>query len=161
MDHNAVLEAVDEDFLSESHKYVDDLTTTESIAPTAVGYEHQDEIGGVVTDVYHAPMSELNLNTLTNYCEGTGLKVNESKTQLLAISNNKNPVKVWIQAGKESIQSSETLKLLGSVFSDRPDVSAQVERQPQTDPEYPLKLARQLLALQDALPNPSPPPALF
>ena len=28
-------------------------------------------------------------------------------------------------------------------------------RQPQTDPEYLLKLARQLLALQDALPNPS------
>ena len=29
MDHNAVMEGVDEDFLMEPHKYVDDLTSTE------------------------------------------------------------------------------------------------------------------------------------
>ena len=64
MDHNACMESVEENFLSDSHKYVDDLTTTETIPHTAVGYEHQEEMGGIVTDVYHAPMSELNLHSL-------------------------------------------------------------------------------------------------
>ena len=35
MDHNAVMEIVDEDFFTESHKYVDDLTATEEIEHTA------------------------------------------------------------------------------------------------------------------------------
>ena len=38
MDHNAVMENVDENFLTDSHKYVIDLTTTEAIAHSAVGY---------------------------------------------------------------------------------------------------------------------------
>ena len=29
LDHNLVMERVDEEFVSDSHKYVDDLTTTE------------------------------------------------------------------------------------------------------------------------------------
>ena len=126
MDHNAVMEKVDESFLSESHKYVDDLTTTETIAHSAEGYKYQAELGGVVTDIYHAPMSELNLHSLTEHCMATGLKVNENKTQLIAISSNKRPAKAWMQAGRESVQSSEELKLLGFVFSEKPDVSAQI-----------------------------------
>ena len=31
-----------------------------------------------------------------------------------------------MQAGRESVQSSEELKLLGFVFSEKPDVSAQI-----------------------------------
>ena len=38
MDHNAVMEIVDEDFLTDSHKYVDDLTTTETIERDAGSY---------------------------------------------------------------------------------------------------------------------------
>ena len=90
MDHNAVMENIDLDFLSESHKYVDDLTTTKTIAHTASGYEHQ-ELGGTLTDIFHAAMSELNLHTLANYCEKMGLKVNEGETQLVAVSSNKRP----------------------------------------------------------------------
>ena len=71
-------------------------------------------------------MSELNLHSLSNYCDNTGLKVNESKTQLLAISSARNPVKVWMQAGKSSIQSGNELKLLGFIFTERPEVSAQI-----------------------------------
>ena len=128
MDHNAVMEYVDDSFLTESHKYVDDLTSTETITNTAVGYEHQTELGGDITDIYHAPMSELNLHSLTEYCEEKGLKVNENKTQLIAISSNRRKMKVWMQAGTESVQSSEKLKLLGFVFfSEAPDVTARIE----------------------------------
>ena len=77
------------EFLTEAHKYVDDMTATESIAPTAVGYEHQTEPGVQITNVYHAPFSELNLHSLSEYCNSSGLKVNEAKTQLLAINSNK------------------------------------------------------------------------
>ena len=47
--------------------------------------------------------------------------------KLLAVSNNRRPTKVWMQAGTESVQSAETLKLLGFAFSERPDVSTQIK----------------------------------
>ena len=68
------------DFFTETHKYVDDMTATESIAPTAVGYKNQKEPGGQITDIYHAPFSELNLHSLSKYCNSNGLKGNEAKT---------------------------------------------------------------------------------
>ena len=67
MDHNAVRDIVNESFLSDSHKYIDDLTSTEAITPTALGYKHQDELGGAINDVYHAAMFKLNLHSLA-YC---------------------------------------------------------------------------------------------
>ena len=71
-------------------------------------------------DVYHAARSEENISRMSAYCESTGLKINEKKTQIIAISANKNRTKVWVQAGKESIDSSDTMKLLGFVFNERP-----------------------------------------
>ena len=66
MDHNAVMEIVDEDFLTESHKCVDDLTSTETIRHDAGSYT----ISGALTnerdiDVYHAEQSEENLSRIT------------------------------------------------------------------------------------------------
>ena len=90
MDHNAVMEAVDDELMTEAHKYVDDLTTTETIPANSNGYDQHLEDGSV-TEVIHAPMSEYNWRTITNYCAHSHLKVNENKTQLLAISSNKHP----------------------------------------------------------------------
>ena len=66
------------------------------------------------------------MHSLGEYCQKTGLKVNQDKTQLLAISSNKKSIRVWLQAGKTQIESSKELKLLGFLFSDNPDVSAQI-----------------------------------
>ena len=95
MDHNAVMELVDEDFLTESHKYVDDLTSTETIDHNAGSYTICGSMKGERDiDVYHAVRSEENLNRITSYCNSAGLKINEKKTQLLAISSNRNRTKV-------------------------------------------------------------------
>ena len=39
---------------------------------------------------------------------------------------NKEPTDVWISEGNEEIKSGRTLKLLGFQFSEKPDVSEQV-----------------------------------
>ena len=43
LDHNAVMEWVDADFVSSSHKYVDDMTTTEFISRNATGGRREGE----------------------------------------------------------------------------------------------------------------------
>ena len=55
------------------------------------------------------------------------MKVNEKKTQLLAISADRDIASVYMSANGSLIHSEKTLKLLGFVFSDRPNVNAQVE----------------------------------
>ena len=128
MDHNAVMEMVDEDFLTDTPKYVDNLTSTEEIERDAGSYVSSGVLKGKrYIEYYHASKSEENLNRITACCEERGLKVHAKKTQLLAISSNRNRAKVWIQAGWESINSSGSLKLLGFMFSERPDVALQVE----------------------------------
>ena len=128
MDHNAVMEVVDDDFLTDSHKYVDDLTATEVIGREAGSYNQSGALTGERDiEFYHASRSEENIKRISDYCLHHGLKVNEKKTQLLAISSKKNRVKVWIQAGRENINSTDSLKLLGFVFGEKPDVTLQVE----------------------------------
>ena len=78
-------------------------------------------------DVYHADKTEENIRRISHYCDATGLKINHKKTQLLAIASNRNRTKAWIQAGKDSIDSADSMKLLGFVFHEKPDVSMQVE----------------------------------
>ena len=127
MDHNAVMEMVDDNFLTENHKYVDDLTTTEEIEKDAGSYVSSGVMKGERDiEYFHAAKSEENLNKITACCEEKGLMVNAKKTQLLAISSNRNRAKVWLQAGRENINYSDSLKLLGFMFSERLDVSLQV-----------------------------------
>ena len=94
MDHNAVMEIVDEDFLTKSLKYVDNLTSTAIIDHDAGCYTISGSLTGERdVDLYHAEKSEENINRITHYCRTHGLKVNEKKTQLLAISSNRNRTK--------------------------------------------------------------------
>ena len=82
MDHNAMMEGVDdEEMLTECHKYVDDLTNTETLGPDSDSY-----VDGKQMVQYHALDCLDNLTAITSYCTNHGLKVNEQKTQLLAIT---------------------------------------------------------------------------
>ena len=126
LDHNAVMEGVDDDFVSTSHKYVDDLTTTEKIGPGTLRRVDEEEDGTTVLS-YHAIELQMNLESLMETCQTDGLKVNENKTQLLAISAEKEKkTRVFIKSGESTITSGDNMKLLGFVFSDRPNVNAQI-----------------------------------
>ena len=67
------------------------------------------------------------MKRITSYCRHHGLKVNEKKTQLLAVSSNRDRTKVSLQAGSSNIHSSDSLKLLGFIFGEKPCVSLQIE----------------------------------
>ena len=121
-----VMETVDSEFRTESLKYVDDLTCLETLQRHSPMFESGGPDG---TTVKHtkAVDCETDLKTLGDVCRTRGLKVNESKTQLLAISPPRHEVKTWIEADGKTIESEETLKLLGFVFSQNPNVDMQIE----------------------------------
>ena len=126
MDHNAVMESVDEGFVSRSHKYVDDLTTTERIGAVARRGREEGE-NGTNINTYHAIESQMNIETLSEICDETGLKINDLKTQLLAISADRDRARVHIETNGEIISSKESMKLLRFVFSDRPTCETQID----------------------------------
>ena len=80
------METVDEVTVT-AEKYVDDLTTFESIPRTATHY--MDE--AYEKKYYKAEKNQKNLfiAKLKQTCNERGLKINPSKTQLLAISANR------------------------------------------------------------------------
>ena len=108
---------MDDDFVSASHKYVDDLTMSESTRPNTSSGKREDEDGSNL-NLFHAVELPMNLESLTQTCDRKGLKANERKTQLLAIS---------AEVGGKLLESKSTMKLLGFVFLDYPNVGAQVE----------------------------------
>ena len=124
LDHNAVLESVDEGFKAEAHKYVDDMTIVEKIpsnAPWRAEFEPEP------AKLYHASETQEDITTLKTTCTEKGLQINGKKTQLLAVSSNRVKTAAYVEEESEEIHSSKRLKLLGFTFSERPDVSAQVE----------------------------------
>ena len=114
---------MDDDFAVEAQKYVDDMTTLETIPRQQTMY--MDD--AYETQLYRAEGTERSIERLKKTCEEKNLKINAAKTQLLAISANKDKTKVWIQEGEDEIVSGSELKLLGFYFSDKPDVSHQVD----------------------------------
>ena len=88
LDHNAVIEFVDEDFTIRTEKYVDDMTTVESI-PNGANYYYDE---AYETKLFHATETENSIQKLKKTCDDQNLKINASKTQLLAISAGREPV---------------------------------------------------------------------
>ena len=130
LDHNAVMETVDNDFNEPGKKYVDDLTTLEKIPHGAAAIVSECEDSGSRSGLlksFHAEEMEKNIANLQATCERRGLKINGKKTQLLAISTNKIKTEAWINVEDEQVTSSASLKLLGFVFGNTPGVSLQVE----------------------------------
>ena len=107
----------------EAQKYVDDMTTVESIPRSATHY--MDKV--YETRLFHARETENSISILKKTCEEKNLKINAAKTQLLALSADKEKTKVWISEEDEEILSGEELKLLGFYFSKKPTVARQVE----------------------------------
>ena len=54
--------------------------------------------------------------------------MNEKKTKLLTISNNRYKTDAWLETPDgELVQSEEELKLLGFIFSDKPNCNKQIK----------------------------------
>ena len=106
LDHNAVLEFIDEDLeadKTEIYKYVDDLTLDEVISKDIeCVIDNSGPIG-----------TQKGFDLLNEKCEEKGLKVNEKKTQLISIFSSKNDTTAWLKTKDGSIMySQETFKLL-------------------------------------------------
>ena len=97
LDHNAVLETVDEDFSLQAEKYVDDLTIFE---PIGVGRPGLIEADGSVA--YQARSSQKSLENIEEKCLQKGLKINDKKTQLISISSS-GKAKAWLKTKELSL----------------------------------------------------------
>ena len=128
MDHNAVMEFIDDDIDYQNvYKYVDDLTTEEEV-DQAISYlaeDHPDILEQVHT--FKPPKTQKSIEALEQACQDRKLMVNERKTQLLSISSGRNPTKCWISLKDGStLFSEDNFKLLGFMFNARPDVKSQI-----------------------------------
>ena len=72
LDHNAVIEFVDQGFTVNTEKYVDDMTLIESIPRDATPY--MDE--AYETQLFHAKETENSIAKLKTTCAEKNLKVN-------------------------------------------------------------------------------------
>ena len=121
MDHNAVLESIEEGCNTRAEKYVDDLTVFEAI-PTSRPYYRDDED----RLIYQAPESQRSMETIEETCEVKGLKINDKKTQVISISTRKKNG-VWLKTKDGTvIKSSKKMKLLGFMFDENPNCNEQV-----------------------------------
>ena len=125
MDHNAVLEDIDNRLPDKTmQKYVDDATITECIKKAQC--EPADPASETVT--VRAREIEDSFAEIERQCDRKGLKVNESKTKILPIDNATTKTQAWIQTPDgQTIESDEELKLLGFVFSKKPNCNAQIK----------------------------------
>ena len=65
---------------------------------------------------------------LTEICKEKVLKIYDKKTQLLTISNSKNDNVAWLKLKDgTTMYSSDQLKLLGFIFSTKPNINAQID----------------------------------
>ena len=129
LDHNVVLNDLDKDLTDEgiySAKYVDDLTLIEKVdcnVPTVIDSDSNRNL--------HSFNPELTQEAFDSICENStakGLKINESKTQLLSISSAHYDTEARILTESDvEISSTDRLKVLGFVFGPKPSVSYQIE----------------------------------
>ena len=127
LDHNAVLESLDEDITDQDvYKYVDDLTLDEAVdkdVECLIESSHEYE-----THIFKPKKTQESFDKLSAACQDRGLKINDKKTQLLSISSGKNQTKAWLTLKDGStLYSGESFKLLGFLFSNKPTVHAQVD----------------------------------
>ena len=84
MDHNAVMEFVDEEVTDDVFKYVDDLTLQEAVERDAACLV--DNSGTRPIHTFKPAKIQKNFEKLADACSNKGLKINGKKTQLLSIS---------------------------------------------------------------------------
>ena len=109
LDHNVVLNNLDDDLLSVYvAKYVDDMTTAETIDKDANYY--MDE--AYERREIHAELTEKSIIDLKKTCGEKHLLINDKKTQLLAVSSNREATGAWIEIGGEEQRNT----ILGKDF---------------------------------------------
>ena len=127
LDHNAVLENIDSNFSQASNKYVDDMTLEEHTSKSSPSVVDFDDDAGRERHTFHAISTQRTLARLEEQCEVKGLKLNEKKTQLLSVSAGRVLARSWIEAKDgNTIYSTPECKILGFIFSSKPNVEAQV-----------------------------------
>ena len=75
----------------------------------------------------HAPKSEKLFESVVQVANNIGMRVNDTKTQMLCISPNAHSdISSYINTANSEITSGETLKILGFNFNTKPDASYHV-----------------------------------
>ena len=112
-----------EDLLLSVLKYVDDNVIHEKLFMDGLVIDENGEKRG------RATRSQNLFRQITRIAELYGMKVNTSKTMMLCISDSKTyKASSFMEDADGNVVSSQSnLKVLGFHFSDRPDVSAQVD----------------------------------
>jgi len=128
MDHNVCLENLDDglgdkDLLVE--KYVDDMTIIETVTadiPCVI-----DVSGNRPLHSFRPMKTQAVFDEIVERAESRGLKINDKKTQMLSISSARFDTEAWIRSKRGSaIKSSDSLKLLGFIFGNKPTVQYHV-----------------------------------
>lgn len=105
--------------------YIDDFNIIERI-PMKNALTHYSQNRPAMK--VQAAQSQVFLDGTSEKAEAIKMKVNPGKTQLLCISgDHAAEVSSYISTGELEILSKAELKILGFVFGNRPDVSAQIE----------------------------------
>ena len=112
--------------LLDIYKYVDDTTLVET---TDTRYAVRHLTTNRPTATSRATFSEVLLDAVQQRAEDIGMKVNCAKTQLLLISQpNGYEKKAFVTTSEEErVNSGKTLKLLGFVFGEEPNMNAHVK----------------------------------
>ena len=104
--------------------YVDDLNIGEvhdTLAAKSTFSQHKEE------KMIHAKYCEEMFRTIERNSREIGMRINESKTQLICVSDNNHAnIKSYIRPNNERIECSNEMKILGFVFSNRPTVKAHI-----------------------------------
>ena len=128
LDHNAVLESIDNNFTQPASKYVDDLIFEERTNKSTPKVVDLEESTVKERHTFLAKRTQKTMEKLEEQCNIKGLKLNEDKTQLLSISAGRVATRSWIKTkGRTTIYSSNTCKILGFTFSSKPNVESQVQ----------------------------------
>ena len=124
MDHNAVMEYIDEDIDGDFFKYVDDLTITECIPNTADCLI--DNSGSHQLQLFKPDKIQAGFDSLNDSCQAKGLLINGKKTQLLS-SNSRFDTRAWLTLNDGTpMYSTDNLRLLEFEFGNKPTVHAQI-----------------------------------
>ena len=109
-------------------KYVDDFLGIEKVC-TATGIRHLTQNKMHITS--KAIQSQHFFDTIEQNATSIGMSVNAQKTQMLCVSsslhaNNETYISVGLET-KQRITNTNHLKILGFIFGNKPDISAQYD----------------------------------
>ena len=77
---------------------------------------------------FEPALSKSSFEIIRNKAESKGLKINDSKTQILSVSSGNYTTEATIKTSQgDTLTSGQSLKMLGFTLSNEPTVSKQVD----------------------------------